>query len=228
MLPRVIINNEMSVDGRFDWMLDDQGLYYLTIPRWEVDAMLSGSQTMLVAPWESTQTTKGETFIPAARDFDNPLQLLVVVDSRGQIRNWPVIRNQPYWRDAVVLVSEATPEEYLDHLREQQLEFILAGEDKVDLRTALKQLRKEYQIKTLRVDSGGILNGVLLREGLVHELKLIINPCLTGGTSPRTLFVAPDLETRNGVIPLELVNLEEMGNGYLLLEYDVIQAEVGE
>ena len=74
----------------------------------------------------------------------------------------------------------------------------------------------------MRVDSGGILNGVLLRAGLVQGLKLIINPCLTGGTSPQTLFVAPDLLSRDGVIPLELINIERLRGGYLLLEYLVV------
>jgi 2,5-diamino-6-(ribosylamino)-4(3H)-pyrimidinone 5'-phosphate reductase len=225
MLPYIIINNEMSVDGRFDWMLDDQGLYYRTISRWKVDAMLSGSQTMLDAAWDLSQNTGNEAFTPAAKDFDHPLQLLVVIDSHGQIRNWPIVRNQPYWRDVVVLCSKATPGEYLEHLREQRIEFIVAGEEQVDLHAALTELYAEYRVESIRVDSGGVLNGVLLREGLVDELKLIINPCLTGGTSPRTLFVAPDLTSRDGVIPLKLVAVEEMGNGYLLLEYQVVKPE---
>ena len=48
MLPYIIIHNEMSLDGRFDWILDDHGLYYQTIDRFQVDAMLSGSKTKLM------------------------------------------------------------------------------------------------------------------------------------------------------------------------------------
>ena len=49
MLPKVIIHTEVSVDGRMDWMLDDRFLYYRIIPDWKIDAMLSGSNTMLTA-----------------------------------------------------------------------------------------------------------------------------------------------------------------------------------
>jgi 2,5-diamino-6-(ribosylamino)-4(3H)-pyrimidinone 5'-phosphate reductase len=221
MLPKIFIHNEISLDGRIDWMADDHGLYYETIPRWPVDAMLSGSQTILDAV-DLTADQVASDFQPAARNFDDVRQLLVVVDSRGQIENWAAIRNQPYWRDVVVMCSRSTPPKYLDLLRAQQIECIVAGEQHVDLRTALAELRAEFHVETIRVDSGGVLNGVLLRAGLVQGLKIIINPCLTGGTSPQTLFVAPDLPSRDGVIPLELDSVEQLRDGYLLLEYNVI------
>jgi 2,5-diamino-6-(ribosylamino)-4(3H)-pyrimidinone 5'-phosphate reductase len=125
----------------------------------------------------------------------------------------------------VVLCSRATPQGYLDSLKKQQIEFIIAGEEHVDLRVDLANLRDEFRVNTVRVDSGGVLNGVLLRAGLVDGLKIILNPCLTGGTSPRTLFVASDLLSRNGVIQLNLVNLEQLRDGYLLLEYEVISSK---
>jgi len=224
MLPEIFIHNEISLDGRIDWMVDDHGLYYETIYRWPVDAMLSGSQTMLDAV-DLTTPDGAESFVPAARNFDDSRQLLVVIDSRGQIENWPAIRNQPYWRDVVVLCSANTPPEYLDTLRGQQIEFIVAGEERVDLRTVLAELRAEFRVKTMRVDSGGVLNGVLLRAGLVQGLKIVVNPCLTGGTSPQTLFVAPDLPSRENVIPLELLNIEQLRDGFLLLEYNVISSK---
>jgi 2,5-diamino-6-(ribosylamino)-4(3H)-pyrimidinone 5'-phosphate reductase len=224
VLPHIFIHNEISLDGRIDWMADDHGLYYETIARWPVDAMLSGSQTMLDAVGLAT-ADDAESFVPAARNFDDLRQLLVVVDSRGQIENWAALRNQPYWRDVIVLCSNATPREYLDSLREQQVEFIVAGEERVDLRAALAELRSEFRVATLRVDSGGVLNGILLREGLVDSLKIILNPCLTGGTSPQTLFVAPDLPSREDVIPLKLLSVEPLRDGYLLLEYEVISSK---
>ncbi len=65
-------------------------------------------------------------------------------------------------------------------------------------------------MQTLRVDSGGTLNGVLLRAGLVDEISLLIQPELVGGTSPRTVFVAPDLTTQKGVIGLKQIHSEKL------------------
>ena len=49
MLPRVILHNGVSVDGRMDWFNGDIGLYYELTARWPIDAILSGSGTMLAA-----------------------------------------------------------------------------------------------------------------------------------------------------------------------------------
>ena len=65
MLPHITIHNEMSLDGRFDWMADDHGLYYETIGRFEVDAMLSGSNTMLEAHEHMKGSTHSDVFKPA-------------------------------------------------------------------------------------------------------------------------------------------------------------------
>ena len=55
MLPYAMIHNEMSLDGRLDWMSDDQGLYYETIARFEVETKLSGSNTILDAIWDLSE-----------------------------------------------------------------------------------------------------------------------------------------------------------------------------
>jgi 2,5-diamino-6-(ribosylamino)-4(3H)-pyrimidinone 5'-phosphate reductase len=221
MLPYIIIHNEMSLDGRFDWMADDQGLYYETIYRIQVDAMLSGSNTMLEAQNNIGNNTFKQEFTPAAKDFSDTRQLLVVVDSRGCIKDWSVLRNQPYWRDVVVLCSNETPRDHLEGLREQKVETIIAGDHHVDLHKCLSMLRAEYGVSKLRVDSGGILNGVLLRAGLVNEVVIILNPCLTGGRSPRTFYVADDLDARDEIIALDLKKVEELRDGFLWLQYEV-------
>ena len=222
MLPYISIHNEMSLDGHFDWMADDQGLYYETIDRFQVDAMLSGSNTILEAQNNMGNNTHKQEYIPAAKDLSDARQLLVVVDSRGRIKDWSVLRNQPYWRDVVVLCSNATPRDHLEGLREQKVETIIAGDYHVDLHKGLATLRAEFGVSKLRVDSGGILNGVLLRAGLVNEVVVILNPCLTGGISARTFYVADDLDSQDGIISLELKKVEELRDGFLWLQYLVI------
>ena len=47
MLPHIILHSMVSVDGRMDLPAPDLGLYYEVASRWEVDAILSGSETIL-------------------------------------------------------------------------------------------------------------------------------------------------------------------------------------
>jgi len=223
MLPHVILHIGMSVDGRIDWGVGDEGLYYELAARFNADAMLTGSRTMLAA--YSTQDTPHEGEEPLESRELHPLHvpLLVIVDSRGQIRGWSQIKREPYWRNAMALCSRSTPQQYLDYLQKRRVEYIVTGEDHVDLRAALEELNAHYNVKTVRVDSGGILNGVLLRAGLVGEVSVLLGPCLVGGTTPRSMFVAPDLTSSDGVIPLKLTHVEKMRGDIIWLRYEVVR-----
>ena len=98
-----------------------------------------------------------------------------------------------------------------------------SGRAKVDLRAGFKALELKYGVKTVRVDNGGTLNGVLLREGLVDEVSLLLSPALVGGTSQKSSFRAPDLTTSDGVIPLRLIHAGRMDGDHVWLRYEVVK-----
>ncbi|MEJ2601087.1 MAG: RibD family protein [Anaerolineales bacterium] len=225
--PKVVIFNCASLDGRMDAGVGqaDMGLYYQLASRWNADAMLSGSNTLLAAfagPAEPPPPT------PTGEDGDDAKELhplavpyLVIVDSRGRIHNWAQIRAQPFWRRVIVLCARLTPPSYREELARHGVACIVAGERRVDLRRALEGLSAKYGIRTLRVDSGGTLNGALLRAGLVDEVSLLIAPLLVGGESPQSIFVAPDVSSPEQAIPLRLTHFEPVGEGRLWLRYQV-------
>lgn len=220
MLPRVILHNAVSVDGRYDWLKPDIAQFYELASQWKEDATLAGSDTMIAALGDMPADDP-ELSAPEISLEDNRA-LLVVPDSKGKIRCWNRVRKWPYWRDVVVLCSKATPEDYLEYLRKIQADYIIAGQDQVDLRAALEELSARYEIKVVRADAGGTLNGILLRAKLVDEVSVIIEPCLVGGTTPRTLFHAPDLDSDEGVINLKLICAEALRDDAVWLRYEVI------
>lgn len=227
-LPRVILHTAVSADGRIDGHAPDIGLYYGLAARFEEDATLGGSETLLRAPGQGTDADvgaggPGAGAAPASSDQPDGRPLLVLVDSRGRVRNLDWWRHQPYWRDIVVLASRTTPQDYLDYLKRLGIDALVHGEDKTDLRAGLEALAFRYGVRTVRVDSGGTLNGVLLRRGLVDEFSLLISPALVGGTSPRSSFRAPDLEGPAGAIPLRLVHLEKFDGGAVWLRYEIVK-----
>ena len=219
MVPRVILYNAVSLDGRFDWFTPDIGLFYSLVSCWNEDATLVGSETILAQ--EETLLSSQDS--PPEVEHTHEQPLLVVPDSRGRIRCWDALRKQPYWRDVIVLCSTSTPPTYLDSLKKQHIEYLVAGSDHVDFKRALEELYTKYKIRTIRVDSGGTLNGVLLRAGLVHEISILVHPVLVGGVSPRSLFVGPDLTTDKNLIHLRLIRVERQNNDALWLRYEVIQ-----
>ncbi|RXE57006.1 hypothetical protein ABH15_02400 [Methanoculleus taiwanensis] len=212
-----ILHSAVSIDGRLDWFSADIGLYYECAAHWQVDAVLAGSETMLAAEvlFPESPVEEGGDVPPA------DLPLLVVPDSKGRIAAWDRWRRAPYWRDIVVLCSDATPRAYLECLERAGIDCIVAGADRVDLRAALGELERRYGVTTLRVDSGGTLSGVLLREGLVDEVSLLVHPALVGGISPRSFFRAPDPVSPDAVIPCRLAHVGQLRGDIVWLRYTV-------
>jgi 2,5-diamino-6-(ribosylamino)-4(3H)-pyrimidinone 5'-phosphate reductase len=123
----------------------------------------------------------------------------------------------------VALCSRSTPSAHFEYLEQRHIDRIVAGDDHVDLRAALEELNVRYDVQVVRVDSGGTLNGVLLRAGLVDEVSVLIHPSLVGGTTPRSIFRAPDLASADGVIQLRLAHVEQLEGELVWLRYEVVR-----
>jgi len=75
----------------------------------------------------------------------------------------------------------------------------------------------------VRVDSGGTLNGLLLRAGLVDEVSVLIHPYLVGGISPRSLYRASDLIAASGVLNLKLIGVDQLPGDLVRLRYGIVK-----
>jgi 2,5-diamino-6-(ribosylamino)-4(3H)-pyrimidinone 5'-phosphate reductase len=150
-------------------------------------------------------------------------QQLIVIDSGGKINNWSVIKKQAWWNDKpIVLCSSETSPDYLKRLEENNIKYIITGDNKIDIKEALKIVEKEYKIKTLRIDSGGRLLGQMLRKNLVNEITVLIIPQMTGGIIPNNIFIADDLKNINEVISLKLKECRTINEQYVLINYEIL------
>ena len=98
-------------------------------------------------------------------------------------------------------------------------------QEKPDIRAALVRLKGEYGCERLTVQTGGTLNGLLLREKLIDYLDLIVAPLLVGGSETATLIDGDSLMSRQELPKLgvlELVAAEPLAHSYLRLRYKVI------
>ncbi|MCX7029303.1 MAG: dihydrofolate reductase family protein [Spirochaetes bacterium] len=240
----MILHNAVSADGRVDWFPADTGLFYELAATWHEDATLAGSGTILAAGGGAeapagtiaaardaaaagNNTAAGQSVRsegePVAQPAGEPDRrpVLAVVDSRGQVKGWRTLLASGYWRAGVALCSAATPAEHLAWLENHGVQRIVTGADRVDLAAALGELAARFGVKTVRVDSGGKLNGELLRLGLVDEISLLVHPFLVGGASPASMFRAADLVHEVGVLQLELLQSRKVKQGIIWLRYTV-------
>ena len=227
MLPHVIVHNEMSLDARMDGLDVDMGRFYSLAGTWHEDCTLVGSQTLLAAMPELGDASHAVTLQQAdttghpggGASPDAPL--LAAVDSRGRLPGLGQLRDQPYWRDVIALCSGATPADHLDRLDAAGVSSIVVGTERVDLRGALETLAEQYGVGVIRVDAGGSLVGALLRQGLVHEMSVVIEPRLVGGETHRWLVRAPDAAPKE-IVAMTLREMERFDDGAVWLRYDVV------
>lgn len=216
MKPRVIVYNAISLDGQTTGFPVDLGLFYGLAARWSESVSLAGCDTLLSFPPEVPPETPADLKpLPVVPGDDR--SILAVPDSRGRLKRWHFLRAQPHWRDFVSLCSERTSPEHLDYLRARGINLIKAGTDHVDLARALEELATRFGAKVVRVDSGGVLNSVLLRAGLVDEVHVLVHPVLVGQPTRRGFF-----EAMSGAITLKPTGVEKLDNGLVLLSYQVV------
>jgi 2,5-diamino-6-(ribosylamino)-4(3H)-pyrimidinone 5'-phosphate reductase len=223
MLPKVILHTAMSLDGRITNFPADLELYYSLAALWNPDAILFGSETVLAAcrqdPSMEVPKEHEEMFTPPEDAETDPRPLLVIADSRGRVRCWDAIRKWPYMRGLLALCSSSTPQEYLGYLAEKQIGTIIAGKNRIDMRSALESLNARFGVNVVRVDSGGTLNSVLLNLGLVDEVSVLIHPYLAGGKPDPTIFDPLNAGIPVLQIPLKLHHSEVLDHGIIWARY---------
>jgi 2,5-diamino-6-(ribosylamino)-4(3H)-pyrimidinone 5'-phosphate reductase len=217
MLPRVVIFNAVSADGRTVGLATNLGLFYGLASQFHEDVTLAGSETILVASVEAGDEGGEDQTSETGPEGG----ILCVIDSRGRIKNWRAIRRWPYWGRYVSVCSRSTPPEHLDYLKAEGVETIVTGENKVDLRALLETLAGQYDAKSVRVESGGTLNGVLLDQGLVSEVSVLIHPTLVGSAHPTSIYQSSDSTKAQAAIPLKVTDLQRLEDDYIWIRYEV-------
>lgn len=151
-----------------------------------------------------------------------------VVDGRGRGRGW--MKDGAAFGESwqgwhlLVLVAHHTPAGYLAYLRREQIPYLVAGQDRVDLEAALDKLGSRLGIDNLLSTAGGRLNGALLRAGLVDEVNVELLPGVIGSLDTPSLFDSPALGPEEMPIKLDLISAQVHTDGRVWLRYRVAVA----
>jgi 2,5-diamino-6-(ribosylamino)-4(3H)-pyrimidinone 5'-phosphate reductase len=185
MYPEIIIHNSISLDSSLTGFMPEMQLHYKIAGSYNPDAHLIGSETIIKGIEMFGEEVPDES--PA--DFTAPvrspdLPWWIIVDSGGKLKGiLHSCRRFELCRDVMVLVSEATPRDYIKHLEERNYNFIVSGKGKVDIQQALKQIMEKFGIVKILTDTGRVLGNLLLNMGLVSEISLLVHPIIIGEKS---------------------------------------------
>lgn len=106
---------------------------------------------------------------------------------------------------------------------------IIYYEREIDLVDLLKKMKQQYKANRVTVQTGGTLNALWLRLGLIDNVSIVIAPCLIGGTNTQSLVGGESLHTfedLKNIKALKLVKNETLKNSYIHLVYKVINDTV--
>ena len=146
---------------------------------------------------------------------------LVVVDGRGRLRTGYKGTEDHPGNHMLHLTSYGAPAEYLAFLQRERIPYLIAGEQRVDLRCAMGKLKAVLGVHCVRSTAGARLNGALLRAGLVDEIHIIYRPEIIGGFQTPTLFDSPELEADEWPTRLRLISAQVRAEGHVWLRYEV-------
>jgi len=102
---------------------------------------------------------------------------------------------------------------------------IIFYEDEIDFADLFSKLKNNFECDRLTIQTGGTLNAVLLRDGLIDHVSIVVAPALIGGKNTASLIDGESLHTPeelSKIKALKLVKCDVLENSYLHLQYDVL------
>ena len=233
---RVVTFNVASVDGRIaispstpsrlDARWEPLGRFQpadvLTLHGARITLEGSNSFTARDAPEAWFASGAGAT-VPAG-DFlpeklrSHPGGWMVAIDSRARIR-WTTFEAGS--TKLAVLLSGTTPAAYRRFLRDHEVPYLEAGDGRVDLRRAVARLGEVFGVDCIVSTAGGILNGALLRAGLVSEVDIQLLPAVIGHAGAPAVLEGYDLGAGGGPGDLRLISAETRPDGSIFIRYAV-------
>jgi 2,5-diamino-6-(ribosylamino)-4(3H)-pyrimidinone 5'-phosphate reductase len=248
--PRVIVLNSASIDGKIAVSPERLLLYgderwqaiegesHFSVFEWlkathTPGATLEGSgsfvregeQPAALDPYAGDPGALYQDWLPEAIVHrEGHRGWFTVVDGRGRIR-WMYPNEFPdeAWRGwrLLVLACHQTPAEYLTYLQREEVPYLVAGDERVDLGLALEKMKTQLGVSSVLSTAGGRLNGALLRAGLVDEINVEFLPAVVGGVETPALFSAPALKPEEWPVQLTLISAQVQAGGQVWLRYQV-------
>ena len=220
---KILLNTAMTLDGKID-SVARQGASISSDSDWErvdrlrstQDAIMVGGRTLLDDDPRLTVKFAALRAERRARDLaPEPVKI-------GIISNATLAPKSRFLTDGdapiIIFTTKRTSAKQLTLLRNTGAQIFVLGEKRVDLVAAIKILAKQGINKVL-VEGGGSLNAALLAKGLIHELQVYIAPLIFGGSTAPTLADGEGFLDR---LKLDLVELEQLDDGGILIKYRVL------
>ena len=189
--------------------------YYSTLDSLNVPTRVSGRVTAEIELTRGGKFNSQNKEILGKTDFAKNAtadSYNIVVDTKGTLQ-WGKENGNNF--PHLIITSEQVTKDYLDYLNSQNISWIAAGKNQIDLAKAMEILSNEFNIDRLAIVGGGKINGGFLEAGLVDEISILIGAGVDGRTGQPSLF---DNRTESSrPIALQLKDVESYEDGAVWL-----------
>ncbi|ACL62477.1 RibD family protein [Methylobacterium nodulans] len=236
MRPKIICHMVSSIDGRLHPSR-------FTVPAAGVDgdrlrrhydevAARFGAQGWMVGRKTMQEIAKGAARTPAGAGVSSrePFvgnrkgrDLAVAIDPHGRVHYG---QDHVLGDHVVAVLSEAVSDAYLAELREDGVSYLFAGPDGTDLRRAMDALGQTFGVETILLQGGASINGAFLKQRLIDEISLLIQPAIDGLAGVPSIFgYEGSADERPGAgQALRHLHTETLEGGMVWLRYRVEDA----
>jgi diaminohydroxyphosphoribosylaminopyrimidine deaminase / 5-amino-6-(5-phosphoribosylamino)uracil reductase len=221
--PFVTLKTALTLDGRIAthtghsrWITGPQAREAVHTLRHRHQAIMAGVETVLADDPELTTRLS----VPA----QHPIRL--IVDSR--LRTPPAARVLNGEAATWILTTAGADPASAERLRQAGAELIVCGDGpRVDLEEALNQLGSR-EIGSVLLEGGGVLNGAMLRAGLVDKLMLFYAAKIVGSEGAPSAFAFKGPDLMPDAWQLERVSIEHYGDDWCVSGYPVSKEQRSE
>ena len=220
MQTKIVLHMMTTLDGRIitsHWPkdVDFNAVYEAIHGKLEGDGWIVGRVTM--AEFEKGEPKPISTSAPIPREtwkapHANRGPYAVGVDRSGKLHlNAGRVNGDPL----ILILGNGVSDTQLAELQRDGISYLFAGDDDVDLASAVRKLHDEFGIERLLLEGGGALNGAFLDAGLIDEISQLIVPLADGSADTHTLFE----RKKSTATSFALQSLERLENDIVHLRY---------
>jgi riboflavin biosynthesis pyrimidine reductase len=204
-----------SLNGLTQGISSDTDRRVFALLRTLCDVILVGASTVREEKYKPARPQELWSHLREGRPTTTPP--IAVVSRRLDLDpDSPLITAAPPHARTIVITTASAPEARRG-LVARFAEVIIAGQDTVDLTTAVDELSKRGHRRML-AEGGPRLLAQLAEAGLLDELCLTIGPLMAGPGAPRIVAGTPGTGPVATPLPLTLAHVLE-DDGFLLCRY---------
>ena len=151
----------------------------------------------------------------------------VALDSRGVI-GWcdcfVNIRGKEV--PIIEVLTDQAPNSYKAHLRNLGISYIICGRKDVSYTTLLEKLSSYFDIDSIMLGGGGVLNWSFIQRGLCDEVSLVVAPVADGNQHAASVFETNERFSTPQAVGFQLLTAEVRQGGTAWLRYSVNNREI--